>query len=78
MEILGYAKSSMCLSLEEIEIFKYQDEISKFSLIENKKAKQHELFKEAERIYGAYVIEKLKEVFLGLTNYEVKLKNKIW
>ena len=64
--------------LEEIEIFKYQDEISKFNLLENKKAKQHELFQEAEKIYGAYVLEKLKEVFLDSTNYEVELKNKIW
>ena len=57
---------------------KLPSERNLFNLLENKKAKQHKLFQEAEKIYGAYVIEKIKEVFLDSTNYEVELKNKIW
>ena len=60
--------------LEEREISCYKEEIKTFSMMQNKKLNEHELISESSKIYGKYAIEKLKQVFLKSTNYDVEVK----
>jgi len=64
--------------LEENSILQYKNEIRPLTLAENSKLSEYALIQEAQKHYGKYVVEKLKETILESLNYNVKKYNSKW
>jgi len=65
--------------LELVSITQYKEEIKRFTFKQDANLSEYALIREVTKLYGKYVIQKVKERILECLHYEVKSsKNNNW